>query len=85
MSTLLARRLPSFRVAGEAVAIAMCYIKEGKAVSFGGVFSLSSQPSDAFFGERRGDRRSRDGVEEGDDAAESMTKSSRVGARGENM
>jgi hypothetical protein len=86
MSMLLMRRLPSFRVTGKAVAIAMCYIREGKAVGFGGVFSLSSEPSDAFFGGcSTGDQSSQDGVEEGDDTAEPMMKSSCVRAGGENM
>ena len=79
---LLARRLPSCGVPaaqGEASAMRSRTVA-GKIVGLGGEFSLSA-PFDILFGERRGDRGARDGVER---EVELVVKSSDVGMIGEN-
>ena len=79
---LLARRLPSCGVPaaqGEASAMRSRTVV-GKTVGLGGEFSLSA-PFDILFGERRGDRGARDGVER---EVELVVKSSDVGMIGEN-
>ena len=81
-SVLLARRLPSCGVPaaqGEASAMRSRTVA-GRTVGLGGEFSLSA-PFDILFGERRGDRGTRDGVERD---VELVVKSSDVGMIGEN-